>query len=226
MFNIHKANTTLLSDNNIWFSAFPSLLIFGEIEDFVYIKNKHFVLYKCDFVVLYQALINICHSIAQNSSKKEYRDINDIFLKRAPSTTYSWSLSYKQSVPYITFFNEPSSEYLTSDTLYKIICTLDELNDIILIFSKLILPTLCLQSNITKSLVQASNLSISDLKPLNSFKVCEEFVTKHNLDESTALYLFYYKEIVILVNKISSLYNPSIKNDIIDTIISSKAKQF
>jgi len=218
MYNILIAIALFLTNNNIWCAAFPSVVIFGEVESesSMFVKKKYFSFFKSDFVSLYKALISVCHTVAQNSATKNLQETKGIILERF-ETIYSWSVYYVNSNVRISFTIEISLE-----TAYVITFSLDDFNDFIFVLSRSLIPSLCLQLNITNSLHKICTFSLNDLKCINTPEDCNAFVKKNNLDEKINIYLLYYKEIIIIVHKLMTLYNPQIKAKIIEEIINFK----
>lgn len=211
MFNIKNAIVNFLSDSNIWCAAFPSVTVFGEIEDFKF--KKYFLFYKKDYSSFYKSVVQICHTIATNSVQKQQKTFSNILVERV-NQQYHCNLYYYENQPRISLTHEYMSEIV-----YKIVFSTEEFNDFLFIASNLILPSLCLSVNITNSLLAASTSSSEELLQLSSYKGCESFVQKHKLDDNSSIYLLYYRELLIIIQKLSSLYNPCIKEQYLNSFL-------
>ena len=103
------------------------------------------------------------------------------------------------------------------ETIFEIVLTSEQLNNLIGSISQLILPSLCLNNIEVQIFEFASEQSISFLVTLNNYKNCEKFiktfesVKELNIDsilQSNFVYnLIYYNEIIILYHKFQSIYN-------------------
>jgi len=216
MYTTLTAILLFLTNNNLWCAAYPTVVVFGETDGTRFVTKKYFSFFKSDFVLLYKSLITICHTIAQNSVTNNLQDTKGIILSRYDAI-YAWCACTVDSKLHVSFTIE-----LSLETVYKVTFSLEDFNDLIFIFSKLLIPSLCLESNITNSLHRACTYSLNELKSLNTMEDCEAFVKKHNLDEKCNIYLMYYKEIIIIVHKLISLYNPQIKINLIEDILNFK----
>lgn len=200
-YNVNNANVVLLSDNNLWCSAYPSLIIVGNIQNFVYIEKQFFYFTKTDVFTFYQALLKIIKEIAARNYN--HRDI----LIQRDCIIYFWNLICAENKPVVIFGIESNLE-----VIFKISFSLEEFNDFILVFGQLIIPSLCFQKSIISILDFAASSSYEDIIHFTSTnKLCTEFLRKHQLDESCTVYLMYYKEILIITHKIKTLYNKDIK---------------
>lgn len=210
MLNVQNAIVSLLSDNNLWCSAFLSVLIFGEVEDFLFNEKRSFKFYKTDFYDLYKAIVQIIKHISNSLPSA------DIILERKAETEiYSWTLKIIDSKSIVCLIKENNYEIT-----FKAYFSLEEFNDFVLILSQTIIPTFCTKSVILKSLdTILLNCTLDEIKNLVTLNQCFDILTKFKLDQNHAVYLFYYKEVLIVVFQLKSLYNPEIKKKISDEIL-------
>jgi len=211
MYSIKKAQISLLSNLNVWCSSFPGKIIFGEIDEILcFDPNKSFLFEKNDLLKLDVAITKIISSIATNVELKEA-----IILKN-PNTIYYFEVK-KKSVPetQILFSIE-----VDSDSVYRIVHSLDQFNDFIHILCQIILPIFCFDHEIENVFNLASNLSQQEILGFSDRKLCLEFLLKNNVQvnnlETVLKYFSYYQEFILLINKFKSLYNPEPKKLILE----------
>ncbi|MBM3938148.1 MAG: hypothetical protein FJ333_05775 [Sphingomonadales bacterium] len=218
MFDIKNATLTLISDSNLFCSAYPSLIILGEIENSIYITKKSIVIYKNEYCTLYTSLLNIVHCLAES------RPQNNVIIDNLSEKTglliqrhdniYSWKVKYAaDSTPQIYFINE-----INTNCINIIFLSVPQFNDLVHIISQLILPSLCLKPTILRYLKLVSRLDGKEIIKIKTITDCENLLLKLNMEEDISVYIYYYREILLVVNKLSSLYNPDIKNKKMQTL--------
>lgn len=208
MYSIKEAEVSLLSNCGIWCSAYPGKIIFGEIENDIFCSNKIFCLEKCYYTQFYFGLVKIVECIAE--SKTNVKEI--ILTKDLESLIYYFQI------------NEISQIFALGiekafETQYKFVLNLELFNDFIFIIQKLILPSLCLSSEVQIVINAASSLPICDIENLSNRKNCSNFLLQNEVDPCKIniylIYIEYYMEIIIMIHKLKTLYNPSIVQNVL-----------
>jgi len=215
MYSISSAIITLLSNTNTWFAAFPSVLIFGELnESQAFVPSKSFMFEKLDFSKLYIAIASIASCIAQKTSSKE-----TILTKQNIVYFYDAKPNFQKTYE-ILFGIE-----INFEVSFKILFDLDNFNDFVLLLTKLIFPIFCLKPSLHKLLDLASDCQIDEIINFSDKLKCYDFVQKNNVHcneiENSVICLEYYLEIVLIVNKLKSLFNPLIQKSKINQIEST-----
>lgn len=209
MLKIQNSITTIVCDNNLCLSAFPTMLVFGKINNYEYDKNTSFRFFKTDFIDLYTSIVKIVTEVAVKSTK------NGMILQRkAENLVYFWSVKQIEDCTIISMGIESSSEITT-----KVHFSLEEFNDFVLILSQLFLPTICFDFTMVQFLNKACSAPLNEILELRTVENCDKFVSKYKLSFETIPYLICYKEILVVICKLKSLYNPNLKQKILDDIL-------
>jgi len=200
MLHVSNSNICLISDNNLFCTSFPAKIIIGNVEKCEYIKNQFFEFEKADIVPFCQSICTIVKSIATQ------KDSKGILVEKSNSL-YIYIYEYSKKTLY--FVIETLSE-----TVFKVPFNLEEFNEIILIFSQLILPSLCLENDALELLEFVSYCTQDEILNLRSYQDCKQLLAKKHYVLQKNFYCSYilcYIDILVIVNRLRSLYNKDIK---------------
>ena len=207
----NSCRTFALKQENLFISAFPGSVVFGEVCPTGFIQQKFFKFLHFQYFELYLAIVSIIKfQVSENTTEK------GIILQKSEEELYYWTGTTVQinrrDCKILKLFIEFQFE-----TIFEIVLTSEQLNNLIGSISQLILPSLCLNNIEVQIFEFASEQSISFLVTLNNYKNCEKFiktfesVKELNIDsilQSNFVYnLIYYNEIIILYHKFQSIYN-------------------
>jgi len=202
MQSLEDSCLTLLCDNNLFCSAFPSCIIIGNIKNNKYIVNQFFMFYKSEFSVLYLAIVDIINAISEKSKKQK------LILER-DHLTYSFLVTLIDSKFQIALIVESNG-----NETFRAIFDLETWNDFINVLSELVPSTLCLDSKLSNVFEMATKSSLNDIIAFKDINNCANFLKDIKFDNfnsyETAKCLKYYREIIIIVHKLKSLYNPAL----------------
>jgi len=197
MFYLKSAKVTLLCNNEVYCCVFPPKIVIGNVENDCFV-NEYFIFNKEDYFDLYKGITDTIKFIAE-----EYPTNKGIILEK-DNLMYFWTVKV----------NESTKEQIiilgierSCDIIYKICFNQRSFNDFINILSHLILPSL----NSNCLYILHSAIVKCDLKQLIGFKNaenCRQFLVEiDEKDENLIISLMYYREILIIVSKLKSLYN-------------------
>ena len=210
-----SCKSIILKNSNIFCSAFPGKLVFGEVAQQHYLKLNYFEFLTFELFFLYSCIVKIIKSFI--SSGNDIPSDDELILKINEDTSYLWSISK------LNVSNEEEKCILLklkykSEIVYQIIFNLDKLNDFINALSEIIVPSLCLQTverEFFEFISNAEILTIVNLDKPKGLLILKQFFKQMNIvdiDQIQELNLIeiiiYYKELIIIYKKIKSLINP------------------
>ncbi|MBM3939077.1 MAG: hypothetical protein FJ333_10570, partial [Sphingomonadales bacterium] len=201
-YDLRCAKISLLSDKNIWYSAFTSKIVFGIVKNFVYVSGAFFSFEKSELSLVYLAIKDIVSAVAQSKT------IKGLLLEKVENVLYNYDVSKNSESKYEVLF----SICIHGRTTHTMILDLDHLNDFVNLLCKLIFPFVSFSSDVENLLNLASNCELDEIKKFSEMKNCINFVKTHKITNDYAVYLQYYLEIIIIVCKLKSLHNPEIVN--------------
>lgn len=201
---------TLLK-NDFFISAFPSKIIFGEITNFAFSKNKYFVFHRYQFTKFYLAICNILKSLAPESPQK------GTIVNVSERENYFWSKIPGQGDDYFQIGIEIFDER-------TFVCTfsLRELNHLFHCFNELIFCCVLLRDFEIELLQKILALSLKEILDLSNDNQRLKIFLKENLEENVYNYENYMIlvknniDIIILKYKLNSI----IKKDILEPNLS------
>ena len=192
--------TLCLSKEDFFISAYPSKLVFGEVDNYLYKNNKSFVIYKKEFIEFFCGIRNLMKAL--KSTKKE----KGILLKKV-DLVYFWEKLEAQDI--FLFGIERNSEIV-----YKTDFDLVHLNCFFHCFQKLLFSCLLLRDFEVDVINKISILpmkKILELKQnehvlLQTLKECSEgpnFVNLRILVQNNI-------DIIIIIHKLGLLINQNV----------------
>lgn len=209
MFKVAESNLLLLCDNNIFCASFPTKIVIGNVENGQFINNQYFEFDKCDIPCLTRSIVEMVQSIANTATKKA------IFLSKGEHFKYYWEYEGTLKTVYILSENH-------SEITFKVPFSLEEFNDLISILTFLILPSLCLDNNACQLLHFVSDCPLEEIVPIKTLQEYYDYLKAKNFPLqhfNLCAYLLHYKEILISLIQLKSLYNHDLKNHVINSLI-------
>ena len=216
-----SCKTITLKTTNIFCSAFPGKIVFGNISKQSYSKQNYFEFLSFELFYLYISIVNIIKTFISNENNLPSKNL---ILKLNEDVSYLWSISKtneeQKCIELILEFKE--------EILYKIVFNLDQVNDFVNALSEIILPALCLEIIQRQFFDFISNQEISIIVGLDNQKgllILNEFKKMNNIDIDQIEELniieiiIYYRELIIIYKKIKSLINPI--SDRIEALLST-----
>jgi len=207
MFDARNSKVTLLSNGNLWFSAFLGYIVFGNLIDSFYYETSAFRFDKAEYISLYLTISNIITCIAENNEHKasfisrECENVNYIYeIKR--NVLKEYEISFKLEI--------------AGDVKYSILFHLENFNDFVHIISQLLIPSVSINLRLHQLLqISCNNAEVEDIKNFSVRENCLKFLQNSNFDhtdhEDFFIYLNYYQELLIIVKKLISMFNPTPK---------------
>ena len=222
----NSCKTILLKTSDIFISAFPGKIIFGNISDQSYIKFKYFQFSAFNLLYLYLSLVTIIKKVF--SEENIEANCDGVIMKINEDLQYLWSIS--QSTETINKHLHILLEFKTN-LIYQVEFNLEQLNDFVNGLSETLIPCLNLK-NIERHFfhfISKQQLSeIVQLTPENGITFLNQFKFESNLEEINCIneanlieIVVYYKELILLYKKIKSLIRPIDCNSRIDAILSA-----
>ena len=206
MYSLNSAKVTLIANNNLCCCAFFAVLVVGITDNLKFLK--YFTFYKSDYFHLYKAITAIVKVISKDST-----DERGIILHR-DNDVYYWTIKSPKEIKQILFIKEVSG-----DNVFSLSFNLEDFNDFVNICSKLILPTLSSNVKIHNVLCLASNCEIDQIVNFINPKSCKTFLQSiEEYNEDSIICLMYYREFIIIVHQLKTLFNPLIENDRINSL--------
>jgi hypothetical protein len=219
-----SCQTKVLKAFSVFISAYPGFIVFGQTFTRYYPEKSYFKFSPFELYKLYIAIIQILTFFTEENPEKT----NGIILKRSKTNkiVYFWSgrrlLIDEEEEKLVTFGIEKEN----SETL-KINMSLSELHNFITALKSTITICLCLNDLDNEIIFALSNLDISILQKLKDYNETKDFVYKfmkeHNYSEnqeSLIQLILYYFEIIILLNKFSSMCK--YEENVLEQILSAK----
>ena len=218
----NSCKTIALKQENIFISAFPGAIIFGEVCPTGFLENKCFRFNHYQLFELYLALVSLIKfhiSEAENSNEK------GIILTLRNEELYYWCASK-------IIFNQTETKIIKFgieqklQTVFELLLEYEDLNNLINALSQMILPCLCLNPLERSIFDFASEQDITTLVTLTNPKIIEQFINTYEIKKDVKIdliikpnivgNLIYYNEILIILQKLKTIFNPemSIKNRI------------
>lgn len=207
MLDARNSKVTLLSNGNIWFSAFLGYIVFGNLNNSYYYETSAFRFDKAEYISLYLMVANVISCIAENKEKKacfisrEFENVNYFYeIKR--NILKEYEICFKLEI--------------AGDVKYSILFNLENFNDFVHIVSQLLIPSVSINSRVQQLLqIACNNSKIEDIKDFSIRENCLKFLQNSNFDqielEDSSVYLNYYQELLIIVKKLMSMFNPTTK---------------
>lgn len=220
--------TLACNKKDIFISAFPGQIIFGEVNQIGYKKCKFFKFYHFEIFHFYIALTNIFKFLCSNSESETTISNKGVILILNPIEVYYWIgkdyLVNNQNEKLIVFGIEKNSE-----SVYELKFSLNELNELINIFSQSVLSILCIKS-IEKQILESVLLEpTSVLITLKDFKSCETLMKSLALKNTLSIdsiqlsnlidIIIHYNELLIVLQKLKSMHNPVCSNRRLEAIL-------
>lgn len=209
MFSVKNSSLLLVSDNNLFCASFPAKVIIGNTKNYEFITNEYFEYEKKDFINLCQAIICIVKTIALAKGDK------GILIEKDVDLRYFWIYESSMKIVFLGIEKDPN-------IIFKIPFTLNEFNDFILILTQLLLPSLCIDIDAMKLLDFASNCSPNEIVQIKTFHQCSSYLESKNFpipNNYHCAYLLYYKEIIVVLNRLKSMFNYDIKNNPVSNLL-------
>lgn len=221
-FNFSNSCKTLISQNSeIFVSAFPGKIIFGNVNQVGYQKFKYFKFNHFEIFNFFVALTNIFKFLSDSTTRNTGN--RGVILTLNNFEVYYWMVKD-------LFINNSNQKQIVfgiekqSEVVFELNLTLKELNELINIIAQTILSCLCLKS-IEKQLLESVTLqSTEDILALKDHKTCEKFIkhfeeiNKFSIDSVQISNLLdtviYYNDLLIIIQKLKSMYNPEVDNRI------------
>lgn len=207
--NINEAIITLLCDNNLFCSSYPSKILVGHLKSCKFVTQETFVFFKSDFTTLYHSILEIVSSIP-------FKTRNKSIILRRDDLIYYYDVTFFDDVPRVALFIE-----FQNNLQLKTVFELESWNDFLNVISELLLPTLCLNEKLYEIInCVLEQESIETVLQFGETSECLKYLksSKYPKVPSTDLVTFskclkYYREIIIILIKLKSLYNPQITSE-------------
>ena len=206
--------TIALRRNQIFVSAFPGLIVFGEVSTTSFKQLKYFEYSYYDMFELFIALTQIIQFLVVNSDNLNEDEDRGVIISKHQNEIYFWIgktiiVNHKE-VKVINLGIE-----IEANIVFELTFDCEKLNDLIYGVYMCMLPCLCLKK-IEKKLFES--VIEEDIEKIVSLKVkdnCEnfvnQFITDNKIDINSLLEsnlvqsLFYYHESIIILYKLKSL---------------------
>ena len=210
-----SCKTIALKLSNIFISALPGKIVFGEVNAEGFINLKYFIFTHFQLFDFYVALLNIIKFI----SSHEIKDDKGLILHPNEDQVYFWigKIAIKENIENKLIVI--GIEY-DSNVVFELQLDSFQLNELIKCFCDSIFSCLCLKSierDFFKFVTNQNTSTIVSLKNkkmlktlLSNFETANEDkigdILKNNLCELTN----YYYELLIISQKMKSLYNDEV----------------
>ena len=223
-FNFSNSCKTLISQKSeIFVSAFPGKIIFGNVDQVGYKKLNYFKFNHFELFHFFVALTNIFKFLSDTSDTKLNTANKGIILTLNTFEVYYWIVKD-------VFINNNIQKQIVfgiekeAKVVFELNLTLKELNELINIIAQTILSCLCLKSIEKQLLENVALQSTEDIIALKNHQMCENFIknfeeiNKFSIDSVQISNLIdlviYYNELLIVIQKLKSMYNPEVDNRI------------
>lgn len=221
-----SCQTLCLKKSEIFISSFPGNVVFGVVSFIGYSKKQSFQFKHQEFLNFYLTILKIVKFFSENTSNVDQKGL---ILSKNESTNYFWIGTILQRAEVTEKVIKFGIEF--NDTIiFEIIFNAEQFNELIHIFSELMLSCLCLKS-FERELIEVivSESSIKRLITLNNKKCMKLFLQKFKdkyclnvIEEQNFVHIFsYYIELIVIFKKLKSLYNPENNDHRIEAIISN-----
>ncbi len=218
-----SCNTKVLKSKSVFLSAYPSYIVFGKTFSTVYEAKKYFKFYIFELYKLYIAIIKILNFFTEENPET----LQGLILKRNFNIVYYWSgvtLNIDGKDEKFVLFNIE-----TEVQTFKLQMNLSELHNLIFALKSSIIISLCLSTQESEILTEASQIELKSILTLNSYNntkhFVEQFKKKLNYGDDQETYkltqlVLYYKDIIILMHKFTSMTN--FNENIIEEILTAR----
>lgn len=218
--------TIALRRNQLFVSAFPGLIVFGEVSTTYFKQLKYFEFSYYDIFELFRALTQIIQYLVVNSDT--LNQDRGIIISKCDNEIYFWMgktiILNQKEVKIITLGIE-----IESNIVFELTFDCEKLNDLIYGLYTCMLASLCLKKIEKKLFECIIEENIEKIVSLKFKDNCENFVqqfikdhkidinsiTESNLVES----LFYYHESIVVLYKLKSLFKVDLFHSV-ETILS------
>ena len=213
----NSCKTLISKKYNIFVSAFPGRIIFGEVNDRGFIKSKYFQFLHFEFFDLYISLLKIVKFFVSEEQTEE----KGLILSNEDLSYYwlgKFILQNNKSTKFVVFAIEFKFE-----TIFELLLQTDQFNDIIKCISETILSCLCLKT-IEKAFfdfILKENTSL--IVSLKNQKKCKTILEKFKKSSSYKItsvcepnlieLVIYYNELLIIVQKLRTMINHEMCNE-------------
>ena len=211
-----SCKTVVFEKSDLFISALPGKIVFGEVSEQKYLKFQYFKFMHFEIFHLYLALVNILKYLVNNENQDK-----GLILQLDANLLYFWqgkNIIKNDIQQKIIVFG---IEY-NSNIIYELLFDCGELNCLIKYLPNTIFASLCLKSSEKDLFEKVTKESTSVIVSLNSTEKCHFFLkTLKNdqiflfncLEESNFVdLLIHYNELLIIIQKLKSMYNPDVEN--------------
>jgi hypothetical protein len=205
-----SCNTKVLKAKSVFLSAYPGYIVFGKTLTTVYEAKNYFKFYVFELYKLYIAIIKILTFLTEENSET----LQGLILKRNFNTVYYWSgitLNIDGKDEKFVVFNIE-----TEVKTIKLQMNISELHNLISALKSSIIICLCLSTQESEILSEASQIKVDLILKLKNYSdtkhFVEQFLKKYNYKEHQETYkltqvVSYYTDIIILLHKFTSMSN-------------------
>ena len=188
-------NLTLVK-RDFFISSFPGKLIFGEIFEYKYIRNKSFLIYRCEICKFYETTLAILKSISSS------KDTQQCWIQ-TEDYAYFWELKNETNLNRIILGIE-----IASNVVFKTLFTFEEFYNLLDYFKELILTSLLLRDREISIINEISCLEIAQIKQFENKNLLNDYLDKQKIEKTQNMILISLNlDFIILQNKFNKLIN-------------------
>ena len=218
----NSCKTIILRNSDIFISAFPAKLVFGQVNHKGFIKFKYFQFLHFEFFNLYLAILSIFKYLA--SEESNILEEKGLILNKEDFSYFWLSKRVEQNnitVKSVVFVIEYKIE-----TIYEVILNIEQFNCFLKCISETIFSCLCLkpvEHALFNFIAEEKTTVIVSLKFKNKCKNMLEKFRKSkysnglqipSVSESNLIDIIqYYNELLIIVQKLKSMTNEENNSD-------------
>jgi hypothetical protein len=209
-----SSQTYCLKQSEIFISSFPGKIVFGLVNQNGYKKQKYFEFGSYFFFNFYLSVVKIVEFFATDLKTEDKGLITS-----QTETSYYWIgksvVQDKKSTKVIKL----GIESLKTDGGFEIVFNINQFNEFVKLFYKLIFPCLCLKTFERELFESVSLKSLSFVINLDKVETCKSYLKTFEKAKNIKIdsveelnlvdLLIYYNELIILYKKLKSLYNPT-----------------
>lgn len=202
--NLALLNLCLLK-NDYFISSYPGKIVFGEVTQKTYISNKRFIINRCHFCTFYKSIITILQNLDGTCKGILIEQIDELYI---------WEV--KKDL--VFFLIEISSEIV-----YKVLFTLEELNNLLDCFKELVLSALLLKIDEVTILQKLGELELQTICDFNDDSKLLQYLQKQCCNKVESFILVKMNlDVIILQHKLKNLVKTDYRTNQYQLMLSNK----
>lgn len=184
----HALLNVCLLKSDFFISSYPGKIVFGEINQKTFITKKRFIINRCHFCMFYKSIITILQSLDSTCAGVLIEQIDELYI---------WEV--KKDL--VFFLIEISSE-----TVYKVLFTLEELNNLLDCFKELVFSSLLLRIDEVSFLKKLGDLELQTICNFADESELLNYLQKNCCNKIESLILVKMNlDVIILQHKLKKL---------------------